>query len=252
MILLEFLNVTRIIGAYSEERSRRIQVNLDSSRRFHAPEWTKTVTTALNNHGTWSSASLRYATSYGFSEPRQPGCVPTKLQRILVPAQDGVSVTGQGRPLNQTYDPEIIKLWHAKCFKTHAASCHPESGKSMAPFPARLRLIDVHRWRIVSVAPGLEPDYVALSYVWGASDQPRLSSKTTAKWPTTNALRRRVDLPQIIQDAIQVVGEIGMRFLWADALCIVQDVEEEQAIQIRQMDRIYSRASLTLVSTSRL
>jgi len=247
--LLDYLDMTTFVQAQTEYGW--IPVNLDSLRRFHAPNWMKTVAISHNNHGAWSSVTLRYATSIGISEPMQPGCIPTKLQRILVQAQDGgASITGQGRPLDRTYDPNIIKLWHATCSTKHSTSCHPQSKNGIASFPAKLKLIDVEDWSIVSIAPGLEPDYVALSYVWGNYPQPKLGAKTAALWSTANALRLHVTLPQTIEDAIGVVREIGMRFLWVDALCIVQDVPEEQVLQIRQMDRIYSRASLTLVSTS--
>lgn len=44
--------------------------------------------------------------------------------------------------------------------------------------------------------------------------------------------------------------DLGERYLWVDALCIVQDNQEEMTKQIRQMDRIYGRALLTIVSAS--
>ncbi|KAK1752631.1 hypothetical protein QBC47DRAFT_432236 [Echria macrotheca] len=154
------------------------QVNLTALRRFHAPNWMKTVTTSLNDHGSWSSRIVVRAAQHGFPAP------------------------GEGRPLGRTYDPEIIKLWHAKCVANHSTSCHPESNNGITPFPAKLKLIDVERWCIESVAPGQEPEYVALSYVWGNVKQPRLSANLVEFLSIPGALRRHVVLPRTIKDAI--------------------------------------------------
>ncbi|KAK0715382.1 heterokaryon incompatibility, partial [Lasiosphaeris hirsuta] len=91
--------------------------------------------------------------------------------------------------------------------------------------------------------------YAVLSYVWGPGEQPTLSAENVDLWCSEGALQQHVDLPLTIKDAVQVVREAGMQFLWVDALCIVQDVDEEKALQISQMDRIYSRAILTLAAT---
>ncbi|KAK0704550.1 heterokaryon incompatibility, partial [Lasiosphaeris hirsuta] len=93
---------------------------------------------------------------------------------------------------------------------------------------------------------GDEPDYITLSYVWGSYKQPTLTTANLALWSSAGALRQHIDLPQTNKDAIQVVQDIGMRFLWVDALCNIQDDKYELALQIQQMDRIYSRATLTI------
>jgi Heterokaryon incompatibility protein (HET) len=60
---------------------------------------------------------------------------------------------------------------------------------------------------------------LTLSYCWG----------TRNKAPTTeqnlHARASQIDiheLPQTIQDAIEVTRALGERFLWADAICIIQ------------------------------
>ncbi|KAK0616710.1 heterokaryon incompatibility protein-domain-containing protein [Immersiella caudata] len=235
----------RRIPQFSEE----VQVDLRQLRYSHAPQWMKTVDVTVVNNGGWSSVRLMHATSEGISEPVRPGGIPTKFQRVLIPTGGKVSDRAQGRQLDRRYDPEIVKLWHRTCSEKHSALCHRDAG-GRTPFPVSLKLIDVHRWCIVVLPAGEEPEYAALSYVWGPSQQPSLATDTLQLWSAKGALREHVSLPQTIQDAIQVTQDIGMRFLWVDALCIVQDAEREKALQIRQMDRIYSRASLTLAATA--
>ena len=53
-------------------------------------------------------------------------------------------------------------------------------------------------------------------------------------------------LPRSIQDAILTVRRLGLRYLWIDALCIIQDSPDDKAQQIEQMHEVYSNAYLTI------
>lgn len=57
-------------------------------------------------------------------------------------------------------------------------------------------------------------------------------------------------LSQTIQDAIHVTRKLGIRYLWVDALCIVQDDEASKVKEIDQMGKIYSNATLTISAAS--
>jgi hypothetical protein len=56
--------------------------------------------------------------------------------------------------------------------------------------------------------------------------------------------------PKTYQDAIQTVRALGMRYLWIDALCIVQDDPEEWKIEANKMGDIYRNAKFTIAATS--
>ncbi|KAK5658458.1 hypothetical protein OQA88_1847 [Cercophora sp. LCS_1] len=219
--------------------------NLQHIRAYHVPEWMKTVEVVATNQGGWVSLKLNYAsTAEGHLEPRSPGCVDAKYQRVLVPMSK--SRAGIGRPMGSRLDPGIIKLWRDTCSKGHEKCRQP---KATTPFPERLLLIDVNQWCVVSISPRKEPEYVALSYVWGRVHQPMLSSKTLDEWASPQGLLG-ITLPATIKDAITVVQSMGIKYLWVDSLCIIHDEQEEEDFHIQQMDRIYSRASLTFAATS--
>jgi hypothetical protein len=57
-------------------------------------------------------------------------------------------------------------------------------------------------------------------------------------------------LSQTIQDAIHATRKLGIRYLWVDALCIVQDDEASKVKEIDQMGKIYSNAALTISAAS--
>ena len=90
---------------------------------------------------------------------------------------------------------------------------------------------------------GKSAPYVALSYCWGP-DQSALT--TQEKLGAFKKGIRATDLPKTIQDAILIVRKMGMRNLWVDALCIVQDSEEDFIREVAVMGDIFSNASFTI------
>ncbi|KAF9254596.1 HET-domain-containing protein [Marasmius fiardii PR-910] len=89
--------------------------------------------------------------------------------------------------------------------------------------------------------------YLALSYVWGESQPHRTTTKNLDMY------LKRINhtlLPQTILDAIEITRALNVRYLWVDALCILQDSEPDKAREIAQMRAIYSNAYLTLTAAS--
>lgn len=56
------------------------------------------------------------------------------------------------------------------------------------------------------------------------------------------------DLPKTIQDAVRICLALGIYYLWVDALCIVQDDENDWASECMRMGDIYSGAYVTLAA----
>ena len=57
-------------------------------------------------------------------------------------------------------------------------------------------------------------------------------------------------LPQTIQDAITTTRKLGLRFLWVDALCILQDSMSDKDVEITRMGQIYHNAHVTICAAS--
>ena len=57
-------------------------------------------------------------------------------------------------------------------------------------------------------------------------------------------------LPRTIQDAIFVTRQLGIRYLWVDALCIIQDSPKDKMREIEEMEDIYNRATLTIAAAN--
>jgi hypothetical protein len=52
-------------------------------------------------------------------------------------------------------------------------------------------------------------------------------------------------LPATVVDAIRVARGLGIRFVWIDSLCILQDFSEDRDIESSRMASIYANAYIT-------
>jgi hypothetical protein len=85
--------------------------------------------------------------------------------------------------------------------------------------------------------------YAAVSHRWGG-DIPFKTTRQNISGYTQGL--DAVQLPQNFKDAIQVTQMLGLRYVWIDALCIVQDDFDDWIAQAKQMGSIYANASITL------
>ncbi|RYP41184.1 hypothetical protein DL767_001188 [Monosporascus sp. MG133] len=105
----------------------------------------------------------------------------------------------------------------------------------------------IYSQQLENVSPSMR--YVALSHCWGAS--------TKAPFRTTKANHDDnlkgiplTALPRTFRDAIRVVKAIGVRFMWIDSLCIVQDDKDDWADEAAKMADIYRGSYFTIAATS--
>jgi hypothetical protein len=88
-------------------------------------------------------------------------------------------------------------------------------------------------------------EYAALSYTWGIEQ-----TYTTTKESIDEKLRGLdlQNLPKTILDAMEVCGRLGLRYLWVDSLCIIQNSEEDKRREISQLRLIFRHATLTIAA----
>lgn len=139
----------------------------------------------------------------------------------------------------------LLRQWIDDCNDNHSI-CH-EIHKDLQI--ENLKVIDVKNYCIVTIDN--TERYVALSYVyadvWRSSNEQSRSSKgNIAQQEREGGLRKRGGMPETIIDAIEMVKQLGEKYLWVDAYCIVQDDEKEKKRLINCMDRVYSRAYFTI------
>ncbi|KAF2136187.1 uncharacterized protein K452DRAFT_140008 [Aplosporella prunicola CBS 121167] len=138
-----------------------------------------------------------------------------------------------------------IQSWLSRCEST----CHP----SLKDFPLPTRLIDVgtnfnNEAKLIETRGHTEmlgSRYVTLSYCWG---DPESQLKTTrAKLKNHKERIPLEELSQTCHDAIMLTRCLGIKYLWVDALCIVQGDEKDWEAESSSMFDIYRNAHLTIV-----
>lgn len=91
--------------------------------------------------------------------------------------------------------------------------------------------------------------YAVLSHCWGKKadghEPPKL---TKAKYSAYTKEVTEADLNVIIRDAVEITRKIGLRYLWVDSLCIVQDDAHDWDSQSAQMFRIYRESYISIMN----
>ncbi|KAK1919321.1 hypothetical protein P3342_009045 [Pyrenophora teres f. teres] len=133
---------------------------------------------------------------------------------------------------------KLLNKWLLQCDSHHEDACE---AKANLEFSTPLSCIECHTRSIVHIKE--EDEYVALSYVWG----------TTCSSISQETRGHGESLPldgvtQVIEDAIAVVVALGKRYLWVDQYCVNQLDMNTKASQIREMDRVYAGAYVTIVA----
>ena len=153
-----------------------------------------------------------------------------------------------GRVIKDTVDLNLVREWLRICEHTHGETCESDwwRGKGEEDrLPSTARVMDVQDMMIVPIPHMCR--YVALSYLWGADigGSYWTSKSNLIERSRPHGLSMSV-LPTTITDVILLTRLLGERYLWVDALCIVQDDPADKVIQIGIMERIYGLASLTV------
>ncbi|OCK91309.1 HET-domain-containing protein, partial [Cenococcum geophilum 1.58] len=111
------------------------------------------------------------------------------------------------------------------------------------------RVIDVECACIVPCPP--DAPYIALSYQWGTDQKVKLRKEYISIMTTPGFFNTAEGQPaQTIRDAMTMVQQLGYRFAWVDALCIVQDDIENVIENVDRMNQVYQGAHLTFVAAA--
>jgi hypothetical protein len=136
---------------------------------------------------------------------------------------------------------DVCKIWIRNCELSH-----PRCRKGPATLPGRILDVGFHennQVRLCVFEDHQKGCYTALSHCWGGLIQCRT---------TTSNYSERLNgilvssLPQSFQDAVTVTRSLGVRYLWIDALCIVQDDISDWETISGDMAAIYRNAYLVI------
>ncbi|KAK4095820.1 HET-domain-containing protein [Parathielavia hyrcaniae] len=166
-----------------------------------------------------------------------------------VDVESPVSASRRNLPSDSTLgkrNVDLIKGWIEGCGANHGHACQEHARWTPT------RLLALHPLRLVERVSNVAEDdlrYAALSYTRGDA------------WPDTavqtspeNLDDRKggidlADLPRTFRDAVSVCQSLGIRYLWIDTLCILDDAEDWKR-EVLTMHKNFGHAEITIAATS--
>ncbi|KAI1827684.1 heterokaryon incompatibility protein-domain-containing protein [Xylaria intraflava] len=147
-----------------------------------------------------------------------------------------------------------VKDWIDECLCDHSL-CSAHSDTYWVP----RRLLEINsrdRGLEIRLIESLENDlpigtaFAALSHVWGGREIIPPLRLLSTNFDRLKSGIQESELPKNFIDAARVCAHLGIRYLWIDSLCIIQDSRDDWREQAVLMNRVYRYALVTIVATS--
>ncbi|KAH7329696.1 heterokaryon incompatibility protein-domain-containing protein [Stachybotrys elegans] len=165
-----------------------------------------------------------------------------------------------GKIIQEHVHLEDCRAWLSNCCQHHECGSPNWYRNLPSPRGQHFRLVEIDdrrdvMFRVVRVET--VPEYAALSYVWGDAGRNALNLREN----NVEELSKRIPagrLARTVSDAIKVTRGLGLRYIWVDSLCIIQqdplgrsrnqeELEARQS-QLDQMGSIFGHAKVVIVA----
>ncbi|KAL0931264.1 heterokaryon incompatibility protein [Colletotrichum truncatum] len=157
------------------------------------------------------------------------------------------SSTSSDRTLNLAYS------WLQECVSSHK-SCTSLQRSEPGWLPTRLVDISLQndsQWRLVITAEDIPKNqsslYMTLSYRWSPEPKILLSSSNLPMFRDGHPI---ADLPLTFRDLVVVARRFGVRYVWIDCLCIIQDSIDDWEAEAPMMRHVYANSYCTVAATA--
>jgi len=95
---------------------------------------------------------------------------------------------------------------------------------------------------------GMQAEYLTLSYCWGQGKKLLCTTGSGLYEQFKQKLPVDDSMPKTFRDALQVTRALGYRYLWIDALCIIQDDPGDVGKEMAKMGGIYQQSTLNILA----
>ncbi|KAM0426518.1 hypothetical protein ACHAPT_008210 [Fusarium lateritium] len=151
--------------------------------------------------------------------------------------------------LGSTSSHAMVRDWFHEC-----ENSHPGCWLSETPtMPTRVVDVGIGRpngpddeVRLVHTN-GMKARYTALSHCWGGQIEPVLEAGTLIPFQDS------IPYPSLaanFRDAITITRNLGIRYIWIDSLCIIQDSRSDWEHESERMGSVYRDAAVTICAAS--
>jgi hypothetical protein len=146
---------------------------------------------------------------------------------------------------------EQIKMWLETCEREHYG-CKQQGALQHSEIGPPFRLIDIGSSTDANVHLTYSSDrtrdlkYITLSHRW--TDDTRETQLFRSEEGAFFSCMPVRDWPPLFQDTISIARMLDIQYIWIDSLCIVQDSDEDKAVQLQLMDKIYANGVVNLAA----
>lgn len=137
----------------------------------------------------------------------------------------------------------MIKHWLRTCVQKHSQCRHKQSSQYSPTRILDLGGSEDNNYLTLLQDVKLDSPYVALSHRWGYEALPSTTTANVAERLQQMTLN---ELSQTMKDAISIVRKLKYRYLWVDALCIIQDSTTDWFKEASHMSEVFSGAIVTI------
>ena len=126
-----------------------------------------------------------------------------------------------------------MKTWVSRCQSHH--SCGAGNDVNLPTRVIDLKPMDEGRNPLLFETAGQRGVYIALSYCWGDNQEFKNTNSNYHEFRTNGIEHSK--LAQTLKDAIQITRLLGVRYIWIDAICIIQSMEGQSEIGNEDFNR---------------
>ena len=147
---------------------------------------------------------------------------------------------------------DLMATWSSQCLQGHPRCAHRNSAQRLPTRvldlgPASPAEENGSYLRLMS-SNGRRARYACLSYRWSSLAQQYRTTRQNYHEHLCNIAIQR--LPQTFRDAIKLVRHLGLRYLWIDCLCIIQDDDDDWERECGRMASIFEHSFITISALS--
>jgi hypothetical protein len=146
----------------------------------------------------------------------------------------------------------LLREWIRVCDEEHD-KCRRDNEEDVLKMPTRLIEVGTEFGdpvRLVESASIRASPYVALSHCWGPPEE-------TQKFCTFKHNVKQLmlcieygNLPPMFRDTLTITRGLGVKYVWIDSLCIIQDDDDDWQRESVKMERVFSDAYCTIGASS--
>jgi hypothetical protein len=138
----------------------------------------------------------------------------------------------------------LAKIWLQDCLLLHEKCTRGSALHSPPIFPSRVIDVADPGNCFLFENLGERDNYLTLSYCWGQGE--RLLTTISSYEIFRRRLPSDDQIPLTFRDAFTVTRALGHRYIWIDALCIIQDDPQDLNREMAKMGDIYHNSTVTI------